>query len=245
VTCIIRPESRYLKGKFVDFVPDTDRLGDNTACNSAVCFSVDVELLVYRFVASSWHMNYAPPIAPSFDEKYISGLLEGDPEIEKHFAAHFSQELDHWLKGRVKVAAAVEDVRQETLRRVLETVHRGKALQKPEHLTCFVHGVCRRVLLEYWRKTARFSAQGDISESSDDSFDPEQAASAAEDACRLRTALLALPPNSRQLLSMIYFEERDRAEVSRSIGVDRGYLRVMIHRALRHLRDCFLSGGSS
>lgn len=189
-------------------------------------------------------MNSAPLIAPSFDEHYITGLLEGDPEIEKHFAAHFSRELDHWLQARVRTAAAVEDVRQETLRRVLQTMHHGRFLQRPKHLPCFVYGVCRKVLLEHWRKTARFFPQDDVGESSDNSFDPEQAASAAENVCRLRTAMLALPPDSRRLLSMIYLEERDRAEVSRSIGVDQGYLRVMIHRALRRLRDCFVSGRS-
>lgn len=188
-------------------------------------------------------MNCVQSISPRFDDDYITGLLKGDPEIEKHFAAYFSQELDYWLKGRLRAAAAIEDVRQETLRRVLETIYGGKVLQKPEHLPYFVHGVCKKVLLEHWRKAARCSAQDDIRESSVGGCDPEQAASAAEDVCHLRTAIMALPSESRQLLNMLYFEERDRAEVSRKIGVDQNYLRVLIYRAIVRLRIIFFSAG--
>jgi RNA polymerase sigma-70 factor (ECF subfamily) len=183
-------------------------------------------------------MKCAQPIAGNFDSEYIAGLLKGDGEIEKHFAAYFSHDLDHWLRRKLRSSALVEDIRQETLRRVLEMLHRG-ALREPNRLASFVHGICKRVLLEYWRKNARVSVSDDLCESSDESFDPEHTVCTAESVGRLRTALLALPPESRRLLSMVYFEERDRAEVSRCIGVNQNYLRVLIHRAILRLRSVF------
>lgn len=184
------------------------------------------------------------PVACNFDDKYIIALLKGDSEIEKHFAAYFSRDLDCWLRRRLRSSAAIEDIRQETLRRVLEMLHRG-TLRRSNCLYSFVHGVCRRVLLEQWRKDAKLSLSDDLSENQNGSFDPEQAVAAAESVGRLRAAMLALPPESRQLLSMLYLEERDRAEVSRRIGVNQNYLRVLIHRAILRLRSVFYSRANS
>ncbi len=36
---------------------------------------------------------------------------------------------------------------------------------------------------------------------------------------------------------MLFYEQRDKDEVCRTLGVDRGYLRVLIHRAKSKLRD--------
>jgi RNA polymerase sigma factor (sigma-70 family) len=186
----------------------------------------------------------AQPIAFSFDHEYITDLLKGDREIEKHFATYFSRDLDQWLRGKLRSSAAIEDIRQETLRRVLEMLHRG-ILRRPNGLSSFVRGVCKRVMLEQWRKEAKLSLSEDIGDRWDESSNPEQALAAAESIGRLRTAMLALPPEARQLLSMLYFEERDRAEVSRCIGVNQNYLRVLIHRAILRLRSVFYSRANS
>jgi RNA polymerase sigma factor (sigma-70 family) len=182
----------------------------------------------------------AQPPACSFDDRYVAGLLKGDSEIEKHFAAYFSYDLDRWLRGKLRNSAAVEDIRQETLRRVLEMLHRG-VLRKPNCLSSFVRGVCKRVLLEQWRKGAKLSFAEDLCRRSDESPDPERAIVMSENIDRLRTAMSALPPDSRQLLNLLYFEEQDRAEVSRRIGVNPNYLRVLIHRAILRLRSLFYS----
>ncbi len=172
----------------------------------------------------------------NFDDQYIAGLLMGDCEIENHFAAYFSRDLDQWLRGKLRNSALAEDIRQETLRRVLEMLHRG-VLREPSCLSSFVHGVCRRVLLEQWRKNARLSFSDDLFQEPEENCDPERAVSTAESVDRLRTAMLALPPKPRQLLSMLYLEERDRAEVSRRFGVNQSYLRVLIYRAIVLLRS--------
>jgi RNA polymerase sigma-70 factor, ECF subfamily len=47
----------------------------------------------------------------------------------------------------------------------------------------------------------------------------------------IRQVLGELPPKERQLLRAIFLEERDKDEICRSFGVDRDYLRVLLHRA--------------
>jgi len=47
----------------------------------------------------------------------------------------------------------------------------------------------------------------------------------------------SLPPKQRDLLYMIFIQEKDKDEVCRLMNVDREYLRVLLHRA----KDCFRS----
>jgi RNA polymerase sigma-70 factor (ECF subfamily) len=49
--------------------------------------------------------------------------------------------------------------------------------------------------------------------------------------------LRGLPANYRELLRMIFWEEKDKAEVCRHFNVDRGYLRVLLHRAKSSFRS--------
>ena len=41
-------------------------------------------------------------------------------------------------------------------------------------------------------------------------------------------------------LKAIFFEEKEKDEVCREFGVDRGYLRVLLHRAKQSFRDIYM-----
>jgi RNA polymerase sigma-70 factor (ECF subfamily) len=53
---------------------------------------------------------------------------------------------------------------------------------------------------------------------------------------KVREILLELAPRERLLLKAIFLDERDRDEVCREFGVDRDYLRVLLHRAKREFK---------
>ncbi len=48
---------------------------------------------------------------------------------------------------------------------------------------------------------------------------------------RVRHILEELPQRDRDLLRAIFLEEKDKDSVCREFGVDRDYLRVLLHRA--------------
>ena len=181
-------------------------------------------------------------VPAEFDDLYIERLSRGDRAVEQHFATHFSRQLDRCLWSRLSNTAAVEDVRQETLYRVLAAVKRNPGNFTGNRLPLFVHGVCRRVLFEYWRKCARVAAEPEPDQEPDDHSDPEQKAFKAEKRRQLLAAIETLPSGTRRLITSVYFEEEDRSAVSRRFGVDRGYLRVLIHRALARLRTSLPEG---
>jgi RNA polymerase sigma-70 factor (ECF subfamily) len=53
---------------------------------------------------------------------------------------------------------------------------------------------------------------------------------------KVREILLKLPQRDRSLLKAVFLDERDRDEVCRQFGVEREYLRVLLHRAKQEFK---------
>lgn len=168
-----------------------------------------------------------------FDSDYIENLRAGDLRTQEHFAAYFSELLHLKLRSRLQSPQAIEDVRQETFARVLTSLRKEGALRHPERLGAFVNTVCNNVLFEHYRSSAR-------SQSLDDEGQPELPATGADALgivvskqlkAKVREILLDLPERDRSLLKAVFLDEQDRDEVCRERGVDREYLRVLLHRA--------------
>ena len=171
----------------------------------------------------------------AFDEKYVRRLQEGDPETQRHFVAYFRELI--FIKGRSRALSRdhIEDVCQETFLRVFSNL-RKSGLQHPGSLGAFVNSVCNNVMLEHYRSSNR-------SESMDDDFDlPDKAidldrALVYERARQTVEAVLAkMKERDRRLLRAVFLEELDKDEVCRQYGVERTYLRVLLHRAKQQFR---------
>src|SRR4051794_8984569 len=67
----------------------------------------------------------------SFDADYLDRLANGDAAIERHFSLYFGDLLSLKLRVRIRSAQLVEDIRQETLLRVLQIV-RTRGVDHPE-----------------------------------------------------------------------------------------------------------------
>jgi len=174
----------------------------------------------------------------SFDAKYVSNLCAGDPPTQEHFVAYFSELLQLKLRSRLNSPHAIEDVRQETFARVF-SVLRKDGLRQPERLGAFVNTVCSHVLSEHYRSSGG-------SESLDVEGRPEppdkrssalEIVVARQTRDKVREILLDLEPRDRSLLKAVFLDERDRDEVCREFGVERDYLRVLLHRAKQEFKS--------
>jgi len=90
----------------------------------------------------------------SFDEDYLRRLASGDAVVEQHFSSYFGDLLSLKLRVRIRSPQLVEDIRQETLLRVLQIVRR-KGVEHPERFGAFVSAVCNNVLMEQVRGEMR------------------------------------------------------------------------------------------
>jgi RNA polymerase sigma-70 factor (ECF subfamily) len=180
-----------------------------------------------------------------FSCDYVQKLIDGDHEVERHFFAYFSELLLIKLRRALRSHQAVEDVRQETFLRVLHALRRKGGLANPERLGAFVHGVCKNVLSEYYRAASRYSPLPEEGfDMPEPGPDPESGLVTEERKRCVREVMDALPPKDREILRLIFFEEREKDEVCRICRVDRNYLRVLLYRAKARFRET-LSGARS
>ena len=182
----------------------------------------------------------------SFDETYVERLQAGDFRTQEHFVAYFSELIQLKLRSRLHSPQAIEDVRQETFTRVFAAFRGGK-IRQPDRLGAFVNSMCNNVLLEHYRASSRDSSLDD--EEQQDfpatNVDVLGAVAAKQMGEKIREILEEMPERDRRLLRQIFLEERDKDDVCRDFGVDRDYLRVLLHRAKQSFKALYLKNMSA
>ena len=178
----------------------------------------------------------------AFDANYIENLRAGDPRTQEHFVGYFTELLHLKLRSRLQSPHAIEDVRQETFARVLAGLDKPGALRQPESLGAFVNTVCNNVLFEHYRTSSR--SQSLDEEGAADlpavNTDALSLAASGQLKVKVRKILLDMPLRDRMLLKAIFLDERNRDEVCREFGVEREYLRVLLHRAKQDFKAEYL-----
>lgn len=175
----------------------------------------------------------------SFDEDYLRRLGARDPATEAHFVSYFSERLKVTLRARGVDSQTIDDVRQETFCRVWLAVQSG-SVHNPQGFGSYVYSVCKNVLSESRRQEYR--NQHDPLESTDvadDQLSLEELMQQEENSRLIREILATLPERDRRILQARFFEERDNDDVCRQFGVDRDYLRVLLHRALNRFGELY------
>jgi RNA polymerase sigma-70 factor, ECF subfamily len=173
----------------------------------------------------------------TFDSGYVQRLAQADPETERDFTAYFGELLSIKLRSRLRSPELVEDATQETFLRVLRTL-RGNGIDNPEALGSFVNSVCNNVLFELYRQQSRLTEEPVDRPSPADPVEAELVT--AEERRDVRQVLSELPEKDSLILRWLFFDERKKEEICRTLGVDREYLRVLVHRAKNRFRADWL-----
>lgn len=176
----------------------------------------------------------------SFDDDYVRRLREGDRWTEDHFVRYFNELLLIKLRSRLSSLAAIDDVRQEVFVRVFRALRSSEGVRDGRKLGSFVNSVCNNVLLESFRdREARAMPVSEIGDVPDDTAGADDALVTAEARAQVQAVLGQMETKDAKLLSSVFLEERDKDEICREYGVDRDYLRVLLHRAKEKFRSAF------
>ena len=174
----------------------------------------------------------------AFDESYVTRLIRGDAETERHFSRYFGELLSIKLRCRLRSSHLVDDARQETFLRVLNVLRNKGGLEHPERLGAFVNAVCDNVLSEFFRAGNRYQ------QPPENAPEPEDESASADSGCiteerkrLIRQVLNKLSETDRAVLRKVFLEDRDKDEICQELGIDRDYLRVRVHRALARFRS--------
>jgi RNA polymerase sigma-70 factor (ECF subfamily) len=179
----------------------------------------------------------------NFDKAYVERLRDGDPSTEEHFVAYFEQLLRIKLRSRMLPSDKIEDLRQETFIRVIANLRKDGGIRQPERFGAFVNSICNHVLQEFYRINAKNQPLEDAHmEIPDKVLDLEGMLVTKQSAEQVRRILDAMPKRDRELLRAIFLEEKEKDTVCRDLGVDREYLRVLVHRAKDKFKAIYEKG---
>jgi len=171
-----------------------------------------------------------------FDDDYVRRLREGDRGTAAHFHAYFRDLLLLKLRRRLASMDAIDEVRQEVFARSIE---RLGDLRDARKLGAFVNSICNRVLMEYYRAEGRTDALDDQAEIAEEG-NIESTFETARNSARVRLVLETLPDRDAEILRAVFLEEADKDEICQRMGIDRDYLRVLLHRAKKAFRTRYL-----
>lgn len=177
----------------------------------------------------------------TFDASYVSKLRAGDAPTEQHFVAYFSELILLKLRPRLRKPEQIEDVKQETFSRTLSLIRSEGGLRNAERLGPLVNSICNNVLMEQYRNSSRDEALEDEAAEQLAETKPNALSMVISSDTRdqVKRILNKLNEKDRSLLRAVFLEERDKDEVCIELGVDRDYLRVLLHRAKASFRAVY------
>lgn len=179
----------------------------------------------------------------AFDASYVEKLRSGDARIEAHFVTYFSELIRLKLRSRLSSSEAIEDVRQETFARVIRLLRADGGVRQAERLGAFVNAICNNVLLEHYRSRSKKELSLD---QGPETIFVHQGPTAlnmleTEDTSKtVRKILSQLSERDRNLLEAVLLDERDKDTVCAEFGINREYLRVLVHRAKQSFKVLYV-----
>lgn len=172
----------------------------------------------------------------TFDDTYVQRLKAGESETQQHFISYFSELILIKLKARALPQHLIDDVRQETFARVLAILRKDTGIRHSERLGAFVNSVCNNVLLEQYRSSTRASGFEEGFDPPDQTIDMDRALVSEETKKKVTKVLAKMTDRDRRLLQAMFLDELDKDQICKEFGVDRDYLRVLLHRAKLQFR---------
>ncbi|HYK00209.1 MAG TPA: sigma-70 family RNA polymerase sigma factor [Thermoanaerobaculia bacterium] len=176
----------------------------------------------------------------SFDDDYVRRLRDGDRETAAHFNSYFRDLLYAKLRRRLRSMDAIEEVRQEVFLRTLERLDQ---IADGRKLGAFVNSTCNHVLMEYYRQESRAVSLDEHPEKAG-TTDLEVAYDSAHNTARVRAVLAAMDNRDAEILKALFIDDADKDGICEGYGVDRQYLRVLLHRAKAKFRAAFMRRNS-
>lgn len=154
--------------------------------------------------------------------------------FERHHVAVFD-----FLSRMTGNRTAAEDLTQDVFVRMLK--YRA-TFRDDGRFETWMFRIARNARADYFRK--RDVAESTPTEAMDGPSSAPGPASQFErgrDEARLRRALLQLREDRRELIVLAKYREMKYEAIAELLGVDQGAVKVRIHRALKELREIFLT----
>jgi RNA polymerase sigma-70 factor, ECF subfamily len=180
------------------------------------------------------------------DKSLLDAHRQGDATAFGELVRRYGDSVLGYLVRMSGSRERAEDLFQETFKRVHEKAHTFRGPQ----FKGWLFKIASRVAVNGVRKNRWFKAislnqqmdcAGDDGEAleamvaADDSHNPSEQASRAEQTEQVRRAVGSLPPRQRATLVLAYYQQLSYREVAAVLGCSEGTVKTQMYRALRTL----------
>jgi RNA polymerase sigma-70 factor, ECF subfamily len=168
------------------------------------------------------------------DADLVPRIAAGHREAETEMCRRMGPRIRLYGLRHLRSAAAADDLVQQVLLRTIEALRAGR-LRESDKLAPFVLGTCRMTVLDLRRSGRR---QEHLLAEFGGILVPDQAPVPSLDRGRLARCVQALRERERSVVVMTFYDEHTAVEAAGCLGISEANVRVIRHRAVRHLRAC-------
>lgn len=173
------------------------------------------------------------------DEALMRAVREGDlAKLGELFDRHHRALFD-FLARMTGSRQVAEDLVQEVFLRVLK--YRASYRDEARFLA-WLYRIARNARIDHFgRRETALPLSGEALQTPAVEPGPEGQLEQAGEAGRLRAALLKLRADRRELLILARYQGMTHEDIALLLGIEVGAVKVRVHRALKELREIFLS----
>jgi RNA polymerase sigma-70 factor, ECF subfamily len=183
------------------------------------------------------------------DEELMALLCQGAANALGDLVQRYQNDIFRFCLHYVRDVERAKEMAQETFIRVYVARARFDAQRKfRPWVLCIARNLCLNELkrkkavpmesLEEYASTAR-DESGEVLQSPGDG--PDQTLMAAERQELLARALASLDEESREIVTLRFFERMPARDIAEIVGSTEGAVRTRLHRILKSLRDVYIS----
>lgn len=183
--------------------------------------------------------------SPATDEQLMTRLSQGDHDAMTELVKRYQKDIFRFCLHYVREAERARELAQETFIRVFTARERfDEARAFRPWILCIARNLCfndlkrRRTFpmesIEEYASSAR-EESGDVLRSPEDA--PDARLMAAERRALLTRAIAGLDEESREIVTLRFFERMQAKEIAEIVGGAEGAIRTRLHRILKGLRE--------
>lgn len=179
--------------------------------------------------------------APLSDHDLMLAVRDGELDALGELFERHHGPLYGFLVKLTGHRAAAEDIAQTVFQRMLKYRH---TYRDDGSFTAWMYHLARRCAADHFRKSNAAPTAvdpHDLADRADDRPNAGDHAIARDERALLHVALNRLDHDAREVLLLSRFQELSFAEVATILECSAGAAKVRAHRALKELRDIFLS----
>jgi RNA polymerase sigma-70 factor (ECF subfamily) len=167
-------------------------------------------------------------------------IMAGDQLAEKELVQRYSRGMSIIIRHRVKNAADVEDLCQETFRNALEKIRRGE-VREPEKLSGFICALAKNLAIGHLRRLSRWESENaDATPMIDHAPNPYDKLLNKERAVIVRQVISEMRSDrDRQILHRFCITEEDKDKICADLGLTSLHFNRVLSRALKRFKDLY------